>query len=1456
MRAIVAAAVHGARLCAPAEALRSAGAGPRGPAAARLGDPFKHKSFAAALAGAVAGALLGAAVVAAAVAITGATGGAALGVAVAATLAAAPAIAAVSAAVSGFFDAMGSPDGNIISGSSDVLIEGKPAARAEQDAVACRKHKGPIPIAEGSSNVFINGSPAARVGDKIGCGGGIMRGASQVFIGGTAQALSVAEAFSPAQRLLLFAVEFLVPPTAGLWRGAAKILSGKAVIGAARNAAGAVAKAAAYTSKRAGGGAKAFAKRVRTKDPVDVVTGEVVDCCTDLALGRTLPLTLTRYYCSGDAGGDTLGPGWRENWNERIVVRRTPEGLALDLQLADGQGIPYDLPPAYRAGVHPDHPHWRLERRDGYFALCDLVTGGERRFSLVSGELALLSAELDAYGNRVDFQRDQRGRLARIVHSDGIVLTVEHDGQGRLRRVQRLLDGAAVELVRYGYADGYLCEAWARSGHHLFYRYDGRGLLCEWRDTQHTWARYRYDALGRCVEVACAGGFYSGSLHYDPANRTTAVTDSQGRITRYRYNAQKLVTHVTNPLGETTETEYDAHERVVAEIDPLGRCRAYAYDEQGRLSAITAPDGTCTRFEYDGDRRHPARVIDPLGQVWRYRYNFAGQPVSVESPQGRITRYRYHATGQLAEQLTPAGRTLRWEYDAAQRLAAYVDGAGQRWRYEYDALDRCVTRVDPQGHRTLLEYDERDRCVACVDADGNRVSVDYDSEHNPVTWRDGEGRQSHAAYGPFDLCTVQTDAGGAAYRFEYDRDYARLVAVVNPIGQRYEYRLDAAGRVIEEIDYAGGRTRYQYDPAGQLIAKTNALGQTIRYEYDALGRCLLEQADGEAPIRYEYDALGRLVRASNGDCELGFAYDPDGRLIEERQHDARIGYRYDGDGLCTQRLLYLPGQDQPHVTHFAFDGNGLLERLTLPQTSPLHIQRDGRGLPLTVHSHQGFWLQQRYTPGGLLAEQQAGYGRGERLPQWPAGVPLDVGLQRHYRYDRSGLPRLMTDRDVGERRYRYDVAARVVEVQGTYGAERFDYGPLGELRAMSRQGGAGLPERWRLSHHAGRVRSRNDERYLYDAAGRLIQKDHLREGFRPEVWQYRYNARGELIGLRGPRGERWRYVYDPLGRRIEKRNENNGRIQRSVWSGDVLAAELGGQYRDGRFLPGAQAEVWVFSPGGFVPLAKQRLRFERDPLVIAHYQAAFPGQAPPPQCQTWFAVTDHLGTPQALLSARGEVVWRADYATWGAVLGTQHHPDPELRTDCPLRFLGQYADAESGLHYNRFRYYDPQTGQYLTPDPIGLAGGLTPQAYVPNPLAWVDPLGLAGCPRRGSLSAEEANAPHVEKGRLPPYAEGTRARDIVLQRERIFVRVHGDGNQARSWMMRPRQIEGLTLSQIKDKFALPEIPTFVSDVYVPTGAKIRVGTVAAQPGWGSGGGIQYELLERLPASAFRNMRPL
>ncbi|WP_077605997.1 RHS repeat domain-containing protein [Salinivibrio sp. ML290] len=149
---------------------------------------------------------------------------------------------------------------------------------------------------------------------------------------------------------------------------------------------------------------------------------------------------------------------------------------------------------------------------------------------------------------------------------------------------------------------------------------------------------------------------------------------------------------------------------------------------------------------------------------------------------------------------------------------------------------------------------------------------------------------------------------------------------------------------------------------------------------------------------------------------------------------------------------------------------------------------------------------------------------------------------------------------------------------------------------------------------------------------------------------------------------------------------------------------------DGQVL---QQTEYLYEPGSSRPMAQ----------VTHHEQGS----------ELHYIVTDHAGTPQELCNEQGDIVWRGEQALWGHYHGqSQRHWQrrEEAANDsiqCDLRYQGQLEDAESGLYYNVNRYYDADSGQYLSPDPIGFAGGLRPQAYVANPLEWVDPLGLAGC---------------------------------------------------------------------------------------------------------------------------------
>ena len=162
----------------------------------------------------------------------------------------------------------------------------------------------------------------------------------------------------------------------------------------------------------------------------------------------------------------------------------------------------------------------------------------------------------------------------------------------------------------------------------------------------------------------------------------------------------------------------------------------------------------------------------------------------------------------------------------------------------------------------------------------------------------------------------------------------------------------------------------------------------------------------------------------------------------------------------------------------------------------------------------------------------------------------------------------------------------------------------------------------------------------------------------------------------------------------------------------------------------------------------------------------------PLQSCTYYVHTDHLGTPRELTNNSGDIVWAASYKAWGATANIEQpltqqtvqvgntvqtqwvQPLAEEAPEQNLRFQGQYFDEETGLHYNRFRYYDPDCGRYIGQDPIGLQGGENLYLYTPNPTGWLDPLGLAKSSTSGhSTQAQQGQVFHNDMGKHP-YPEG------------------------------------------------------------------------------------------------------
>jgi RHS repeat-associated protein len=178
------------------------------------------------------------------------------------------------------------------------------------------------------------------------------------------------------------------------------------------------------------------------------------------------------------------------------------------------------------------------------------------------------------------------------------------------------------------------------------------------------------------------------------------------------------------------------------------------------------------------------------------------------------------------------------------------------------------------------------------------------------------------------------------------------------------------------------------------------------------------------------------------------------------------------------------------------------------------------------------------------------------------------------------------------------------------------------------------------------------------------------------------------------------------------------------WDGDTLAWETTNE----------ESTHYFYEPDSFVPLAQgvqnhaiqlhptpdwtdREYSLKEDPLWTQVLE-------PTPFDKLGFYHCDHLGTPQEMTDEEGNIAWSAQYKAWGEAKEIISKAAKGAGFKNPLRFQGQYFDHETGLHYNRFRFYDPETGRFINKDPIGFGGGFNAFQYAPNPIGWFDRLGL------------------------------------------------------------------------------------------------------------------------------------
>ncbi|WP_079181484.1 putative T7SS-secreted protein [Streptomyces sp. Tue 6075] len=1045
-------------------------------------------------------------------------------------------------------------------------------------------------------------------------------------------------------------------------------------------------------------------------DPVDLASGRMYLPQTDVVLPGVLPLAFTRRVESGYTAGRFFGPSWSSTVGERLeidangVIHVTDDSLLIT--------YPHPVP-----GL-PTRPESGTSRstlsRDeaGDYTLTDPDARLTKHFAGPGGTdpgddgEAWLVQIADRNNNTIIIDRTEDGTPLALVHSAGYHLALT-SVEALITEVSLRDEGGDVLPVRtYGYSDGNLTTVTKPSGATLTFTYDDHRRITAWTDSNNHRYSYAYDEHDRVIAEGGEAGHVQLTLEYsepDPrtGNRTTTLRTADGRSTRHLVDDRCRVLATTDPLGNTTRDTFDVHGNRLSHTDALGHTTTFSYSAQGKLSEVTQADGTQFHITRN-ESGLPTEIMEPGGSRRMQEFDDHGNRTTVTEPGGSSTRYAYDAAGRITSVTDALGNVTSIRCTSAGLPQEITDPLGNTTHYDRDPWGRPVRVTDPLGGVTLLRWSQDGGLAERTGPDGAMESWTYDGEGNRLTHTDPIGGTTRFEYTHFDVLTARIDPDGARYEFTHDADL-RLTGVTNPQTLTWSYAYDRAGRLVSETNFDGRTVSYTIDGAGRMTASVTPLGERISYTHDALGRVTRKDAAGHVTT-FAYDLAGRLVQASGPDTELIYQYDRAGRVKTELADGQATTYVHDALGRRTRRVTPTGRR-----TTYDYDAAG----------RPTELTSGERRITFT---HDAVGREQERAFGDTLTLTSTWDAAGRLSSQHLMSCDRTSLNARTYSYRADGYLTALEDTLNGPHRFDLDGAGRVTRVTAVNWNESYAYDDAGNQTAAewpsSHPGHAATGPR---SYTGTTITRAGQARYEHDAAGRITLRQKPRLSRKPATWLYEWDAENRMTAAVTPDGTRWRYRYDPLGRRIAKQRLSNdhGTVveeTRFTWDGITLCE----QTTVTADLPHRVVLTWDHQ--GLRPLAQTERVLSADSsqqTVDERFLAI---------------VTNLIGAPTELVDEAGSVAWHTRTTLWGTTTWAKRST-----AYTPLRFPGQYYDPETGLHHNHHRHYDPETARYLTPDPMGLVPAPNPSTYVHNPHTWCDPLGLApegGCPPEHPAVAE------------------------------------------------------------------------------------------------------------------------
>ena len=1115
-------------------------------------------------------------------------------------------------------------------------------------------------------------------------------------------------------------------------------------------------------------------------NPINIENGNKYEIAGDIFLPtpHKSGFAFRRFYNSRAAESGTLGYGWRHSYDITLTTGVMLDSIShIRIQDQTGRG---------RYFIQADDDTWEGVFKEKSYVTAEADTtytwhktdGTRLNFS----STGLLQWIEDTHSNRFAMTYDGSSRLSGVTdQASGRAYTIQYNTDSRVQTITGPVTAAVTDgvLATFDYdTSGNLVSATYPDGSGYDYEYtdsnDSHNLTAKKDKAGHLLTSWSYDSQDRATASVSRDGSKTISINYVDAS-TVELTDAYGTLRTCTFttfdNHFRRITSVSGPAecpacsGDgPVRYEYDADLNITEKEFANGTINTYGnFDERGNPGTVTlaagTPDQQQTTYTYHETLSTPLSITrdSVLGtgqKMTVYDYDDDGDTTPNEDPTLLVhKKIETGYTKNAADEIVSYEYITEYTYNTKGQLTGVdgiLPGTTDTITYEYDLISGDLLTVTKPltGTTTFGSYDGQGNPGLMTDVNTRQTAFTYDGRNRLLTTT-FEGIHTSRTFTLAGEIDTITAPGSRTLTYTYDPVYGRISRITDNQGSYHYYDYDANGNLIEQSIYNNAdirqkQTRFDYqhpDYPGRLWKIIQPDDSEIIYGYDAVGNVNAIENERLITTTYSYDPLNRLEQVIQPDTivtdygyddqdNLTLVQDPGsnattyvlddyGRILSETSPDrGETIYVYD---LSSNQVAVTDANGIESVS--TYDVLNRLVSVAFPDTSQnltyeYDTGTDGMGR-LTGIADPGGQSTFTYSTYGSIAGQtrmQAGLAdavtsfgydplTGDRVSMtYPSGLVLT------YQYDSTGRPlQILADGHALVSGIAYmpfgpvksfSFGEDVITVDRTYTQRyqierilagdmdfNYQYYPDGTVQTIT-----GMPSVVTITSSATDLFYQTGSNRLDYSTGtqaKTYTTDNHGNIISDGTLTYIYNQNNRLTEVRNGSTTIAEYVYDAFQRRVKK-----------IASGTTICYHYDDQNRLISEIDGSGNPLRDYIYLGDTPIA-MKLYGENAGI--------------------YYMVTDHLGTPQQIFDNTGSTVWKAAYLPFGSA---------QILVEtitCNLRFPGQYFDSETVLHYNWHRYYDPSSGRYLTPDPIGLAGGINPFVYtLNNPTNLIDPHGLTG----------------------------------------------------------------------------------------------------------------------------------